>query len=278
MSLQKEARTKNKIHCGKTFIMRFHGPRSTPFYFDYSFLGSSIETRDSCRDLGVIFTDNLSWSSQTRAVLKKAYNTLAILRRTFSAQTTPTEVKRKLFLSLIIPIFTYCSPVWRPVLVKDFVALEQFQRRATKYILNDYSSDYYSRLLSLGLLPLMYRLELADIMFFLTSLQHPTSQFNIMNHFSFSSSNTRFSSRGKLSHKFSSSSSSHHSFFTRFPRLWNCLPSIDLNKSLSLIKSDLINYFITHFQANFNSTNHHSFHFLCPCSSCSKLPSSINNH
>ena len=54
--------------------------------------------------------------------------------------------------------------------------------------------------------------------------------------------------RGKLSHKFSSSSSSHHSFFTRFPRLWNCLPSIDLHKSLSLIKSDLINYFITHFR------------------------------
>uniref|UniRef100_A0A1X7SQJ1 Reverse transcriptase domain-containing protein n=1 Tax=Amphimedon queenslandica TaxID=400682 RepID=A0A1X7SQJ1_AMPQE len=54
---------------GKTFAMRFHGPRSIPFYFDYSFLKSSVETHDSCRDLGVNFTDNLSLSSQTRAVL-----------------------------------------------------------------------------------------------------------------------------------------------------------------------------------------------------------------
>ena len=256
--------------------MRYHGPRSTPFYFNYSFLGSNIECHDSCKDLGVVFTEDLSWSLQTRAVLRKAYSTLAFLRRTFSSQHTPTDVKRRLYLSLIIPILTYCSPFWRPSLVSDFVAIEKFQRRAKKYIFHDYSSDYFARLSSLKLLPLMYRLEMSDIMFFLSSLRHPTPQFNIMDHFSFCSSKTRSSSHSKLRHKFSSSSSSHHSFFTRFPRLWNYLPTIDVKKSLTAIKKELHQFFISHFQAKFDPTNHHTFHIICPCNSCSKIPSSIN--
>ena len=182
---------------------------------------------------------------------------------------TPTDVKRRLYLSLIIPIRTYCSPVWRPSLVSDFVAIEQFQRRATKYILHDYSSDYFARLSSLKLLPLMYRLEMSDIMFFLSSLRHPTPQFNIMDHFSFCSSKTRSSSHSKLRHKFPSSSSSHHSFFTRFPRLWNYLPTIDVKESLTAIKKELDQFFISHFQANFGPTNHHTFHIICPLLSIS---------
>jgi len=43
----------------------------------------------------------------------------------------------------------YCSPVWRPHLMKDINNLELLQRRATKYILNDYASDYKTRLVKL---------------------------------------------------------------------------------------------------------------------------------
>lgn len=235
--------SKLKFNSSKTILMRYHGPRSTPLCFNYSFLGSTIECHDSCKDLGVLFTEDLSWSLQTRNVLRRAYSTLAFLRRAFSSHHTPTDVKRKLYLSLIIPIITYCSTVWRPSLVSDFVALERFQRRATKYILDDYSSDYRTRLSTLNLLPLMYRLELSDIMFFLSSLRHPTPQFNIMNHFSFCSSSTRSSSHSKLCHKYSSTCSSHHSFFARFPRLWNYLPTINLNQSPTVLKKELNQFF-----------------------------------
>ena len=37
--------------------------------------------------------------------------------------------------------------------------IEQVQRRVTKFILNDYLSDYRSRLTKLELLPLMYWLD-----------------------------------------------------------------------------------------------------------------------
>ena len=56
--------------------------------------------------------------------------------------------------------------------MSDITALERIQRRATKYILNDFHSDKH-RLLSLRLLPLMMQLELFDILFFIHCLKDP---------------------------------------------------------------------------------------------------------
>ena len=53
------------------------------------------------------------------------------------------------------------------------------------YILNDYISDYKSRLIKLQILPLAYILELNDIMFFIRNLKHPHEGFNINNYILF---------------------------------------------------------------------------------------------
>ena len=55
------------------------------------------------------------------------------------------------------------STLWKPYLLKDIKQLEQLQRRTMKYILNDYTSKYKSRLLELKILPLMYVLDICDI-------------------------------------------------------------------------------------------------------------------
>ncbi len=75
----------------------------------------------------------------------------------------------------------HLSQVWRPLLLKDIIALERLQKRATKYILNYSPIDYKARLISLDILPLMYRLELNDIMFYVTSKKNPDSHFDINN-------------------------------------------------------------------------------------------------
>ena len=46
--------------------------------------------------------------------------------------------------------------MWRPHLIKNITYLEAMQRRATKFIFNDYQVDYREHLLKLNLLPLMY--------------------------------------------------------------------------------------------------------------------------
>ena len=71
--------------------------------------------------------------------------------------------------------------------------LEHVQRRATKYILNDYTSSYKSILQQLQVLPLMYIYELNDAMFLINFLKLPTANFSINQFISlnFISSNTR---------------------------------------------------------------------------------------
>uniref|UniRef100_A0A1X7TJ20 Reverse transcriptase domain-containing protein n=1 Tax=Amphimedon queenslandica TaxID=400682 RepID=A0A1X7TJ20_AMPQE len=232
-----------RFNNSKSFVVRFHPPRTNPYVFHYSLDGGSIMNRAVCKDLGVLFSSSLSWSPQVKAVLKKAYGVLWMLKHVFPCTTTTTAVKRKLYLTLVIPILTYCCQVWRPSLIKDIVALELLQRRATKYILNDFVSDYKTRLLHLKLLPLSYQLELVEITFFISQLRSRTSHFDILDYFSFSSASTRFGTSSRLVHSSYIPLSARHTFFHRFPRLWNSLPPIDLSLSLSSIKVKIKNFF-----------------------------------
>ena len=121
-------------------------------------------------------------------------------------------------------------------LMKDITKIEQLQRRATKYILQDYISDYKTRLTKLQLLPLMYILEISDIMFFINSIKNPTSSFNINSYVSFSNSGTR-SSALKLRHNTSFTNKQRHFYFNCICRLWNSLPIINTNLSTFTIKN-----------------------------------------
>ena len=87
--------------------------------------------------------------------------------------------------SLFVPSHSQRSQIWCPHLLK------KIQHHAIKYILNDITSDYRSRLIALKILPLMMQLELYDVMFFIRSLKGPTDAFNIYDHVTFHTGSTR---------------------------------------------------------------------------------------
>ena len=160
--------------------------------------------------------------------------------------------------------------MWRPYYIKDILLLERIQRRATKYILNDYESSYKSRLLHL--LPLMYMFELNDLNFFIKSYKSASSHFNINDYINFRTSITRSSTSHKMIHQCSSSTLSHHFYFCRLPRLWNSLPPIDLTLPTTKIVVFVKTFLWSHFVNNFDSDNVCIFHYLCPCCHCSNCP------
>ena len=123
---------------------------------------------------------------------------------------------------------------WKPYLLKDIRQLEQLQRCTTKYILNDCTSNYKFRLLELQILPLMYVLDICDIMFFIKSLKAPTNAFNITDYIKFTSETTQSGSSYKLQHIRNTNVSSSNFYFNRLPRIWNVLPIIDHNLNLPL--------------------------------------------
>ena len=120
------------------------------------------------KDLGVIWCNNLSWSDHIQYISARAYKMLGLLRRTFSRYNSHHS-KKLLYIHLVRSQLIYCSQIWRPYLLKDITVLENVQRRGTKFILNDFTADYKTRLLSLNLLPLAMLYELNDILFFILS-------------------------------------------------------------------------------------------------------------
>ena len=232
----------------------------------YNINSTSLPQLSQHCDLGLLLSYDLSWSNHYQRISAKAYKYFGLLRRIFK-NCRSISAKKLLYITLVRSQLTYGSQLWNPYLIRDIVSLERIQRRATKFILNDYISDYKSRLLKLGLLPLMYVLDFYD-MFFCKALNHPSVHFNILDFVQFSHNNTRSSSTNKLQYVYSSNNYLRNFYFTRLPRLWNCLPRIDLNRPLSSIKSTIYNYLWQHFKENFDSMDPCTFHFCCPYTIC----------
>ena len=187
----------------------------------------------------------------------------ATLELNISPYCPPSHAIIYIYVSLVRSQLVYCSPFCRPYLLKDISKLKTVQRQATK--LNDFRSDYKSRLIALDLLPLMYILELQDCMFCIQSLKSPTRDFNIYDFISFSEHGTRSST---AEHTRSANNLARHSYFSRIPRLWNSLPPIDLEQSVETIKKQLRLFLYQHFVVNFDPSDTCKSHFLCPCSRC----------
>ena len=220
-----------------------------------------IASSSTHKDLGITVSTHLSWSTHYETLLAKAYKILGLLRRTFSSSNC-IATKKSLYVALVRSLVTYCSPVWRPQYKCD-MAIEKLQKRATKYILSDYMSNYQQRLMALHLLPLMMVFELNDVMFFIRLLKLPPGNFDVGKYVKFCSSSTRSSTRSatyhKLIHSKSKDNITRHQLFNRLPRLWNSLPPIDLSLSISTIKSHLKTLW-SYFEAHFDPANSCSLH------------------
>ena len=127
----------------------------------------------------------------------------------------------------------YCSIIRRPHLIKDIKMIEQLQQRATKFILNDYESDYFDWLVKLNLVPIMYSFEYLNIKFAIISLKSLNTNFDISNYISSNYGSTRSSAKGKLKHIMVPNNKLRHFYFSRLPCLWNFLPPVDLSLSVS---------------------------------------------
>ena len=74
---------------------------------------------------------------------------LGFLRR-HCTQLTNIHCRRLLYLTLVRSHLSYGSEIWSPQgSSRDLVLIEGIQRRATKFITQDYHSSYSSRLKSL---------------------------------------------------------------------------------------------------------------------------------
>ncbi len=103
---------------------------------NYTIGNDTIKTVTQQKDLGILLSDSLSWSVHIKQICSKAYQSLYLIRRAIPC-TSPINIKKSLYLSLVRSQLTYCSQLWFPNKIQDIILLESVQRRATKYILNN---------------------------------------------------------------------------------------------------------------------------------------------
>ena len=135
--------------------------------------------------------------------------------------------------------------------------------------------NYKPWLIHTQLLPLTYKLDLNDVMFFVKSLLNHHDGFNINNFIKFVPGNTCSALSNKLQQTRSTNINKNF-YLNCLPRIWNTLPIIDLNDHPTRIKNKLLEYLWKHFLSNFYPAITCRFSISCPCSNYSKVPKPPN--
>ena len=111
--------------------------------------GESVPNLQNVRDLGVYFSQSLTWKMHIETKIKEATSVLWMVKRNVSPKTS-MKTKLCLYKSFIIPIIAFGSTCWWASM-KNSRLLENFRKHVTKWIINEYFSDYKSRLSQLNL-------------------------------------------------------------------------------------------------------------------------------
>lgn len=145
-----------KFNASKCVVMRI-ARKKTRMERMYDIEGVILQEVTQAKYLGVTISNNLEWSNHVTAVSNKANNILAFLRRNLKG--APPKLKETAYLSLARPILEYGAAVWDPRLCKDINALEMVQRRAARFVKQDYqrTSSVTAMLDDLGWEPLAAR-------------------------------------------------------------------------------------------------------------------------
>ena len=171
-------------------------------------------------------------------ITSKASSVLGFLQRNF--KKCPTNIKVSCYKSLVLPVLEYGCTIWDPYTNKDIRNLEKIQRRAARFILNDYSwyTSVSHLLLDVNLPSLQSRrsnskaIMLYKIIHNLVSL--PT-KFLIPN------TSVTHHHNHSFQLPYSRIDALSHSFFPSAIRIWNSLSSTTIDCcSLESFKQSLI--------------------------------------
>jgi len=99
-------------------------------------LFSGVSYVDSHTYLGVTISSDLRWQNHTSNISANASRILNFVRR--NVYGCSAEAKATAHTTLVRPLLEFSSAAWDPYLGKDVHQLERVQRRAARFVMNDY--------------------------------------------------------------------------------------------------------------------------------------------
>ena len=256
----------NQLKCKCLRVTRKIQPTTYP----YKIKDKELTTTSVEKDLGIWVASDLTWTKHVLERCAKANKLLGFVRRS-GGEISNSRTRRKLYLSVVRPVFGYASQVWSPQTIGLIRRIERVQRRASKYILNlPYLCDesYRDRLISLKLIPLSYWHEYMDLVFFFQAVnglidvsKDVLPQPIIPTRVTRSSSTTELLFRPQKC----KTTTFQKSYFTRATRVWNCLPTNlrQPNMLLSTFKRLLRNYYLEALHSCYDAEDPKTWNTVC---------------
>ena len=133
---------KMKINYKKTKLMVFNPGIVRDIFPRYVFNGDELEVVEESQLLGIILRNDLSWSSNTTYLVKKANKKLWTLRR-LKRFGTKTNDLLDVYYKQIRNILEFAVPAWHPSLTSaDRNRIERVQKSALSIILGRSYKSY----------------------------------------------------------------------------------------------------------------------------------------
>ena len=104
----------------------------------YKLNNTTLKEVPSSMYLGVLLSNNLSFTAHINMICGKASSTLGFIRR--NLQHTQAHLRRTAYIALVRSKLEYACPVWDPYKQYEVDMLEKVQRQAARFISNDYKS------------------------------------------------------------------------------------------------------------------------------------------
>ncbi len=124
-----------EFHPDKCSVMRVTR-KKTVHKYPYTLHGQVLQEESETKYLGVTITDKMEWNTHIEQTAAKANKKLGFLKRNLKVNNE--DIKSRAYKSLVRPNLEYCSTVWDPHTQKSTQQLEMVQRRAARWVKNDF--------------------------------------------------------------------------------------------------------------------------------------------
>ena len=104
---------------------------------NFTIRGKELGHTKNAKYLGALISNNLSWNAHMDTVTKKANNTTAFLRRNLSSR--PQHIEETYYKTFVRHQLEYAATDWYPYTDINIAKLEGAQRRAARFVTNDYN-------------------------------------------------------------------------------------------------------------------------------------------
>ena len=187
--------------------------------------GTAIEQKSSIRDLGIMMSEDATFTENIETMVKRGKRMAGWALRTF--QTRDRTVMLTLYKTLIRPFIEYGCQVWNPHSIGEITKLENVQRAFTRRIDGMEGKNYWQRLKELKLYSLQRRRERYITMYTWKILYDLVP--NITGENKIQAHSNRFGIQCKLPTLITRASDrvktlKDSSFVYRGPKLFNCIP------------------------------------------------------